>query len=187
MGVTATNVQFNARVYVGSYHKYNSGSIAGNWLCLDDYNDYEEFIFDACDLHRDEADPELMPQDWEGLGSDVSECGVFQRVKLLYHWASQGFNPSDDEQADSFWAFVANNCYPTLEEAFEKYQESFAGWHDSLAQFAVEFLKDTGKLDHIAEPILRYFNYDKYADDLDLNGTIWYHEQRGRVAVFWNV
>ncbi len=186
MSVTVTSVQLNAQVYVGSYHKYNCGSIAGNWLCLDDYDNYEEFIFEACDLHRDEVDPELMPQDWEGLGAHLSEGAVFPRVQMLYHWASQGFNPSDEEQADSFWAFVDNNCYPSEKEAFESYQTSFAGWYDSLAEFSADFLADSGKLEHISKEILRYFNYDSYANDLDLGGTIWYHLQRGRVAVFWN-
>ena len=43
-----------ARVYVGTYGKYNAGSLFGEWLDLSDYSDKEEF-YDACrELHKDE-------------------------------------------------------------------------------------------------------------------------------------
>lgn len=58
-----------ARVYVGTYHKYNSGSIAGKWLSLADYANREEFYAACRELHKDEADPEFMFQDWEGVPS----------------------------------------------------------------------------------------------------------------------
>lgn len=49
-----------ARIYVGTYAKYNEGSIFGKWLDLSDYSDSEEF-YEACrELHKDEEDPELM-------------------------------------------------------------------------------------------------------------------------------
>ena len=47
-----------ARIYVGTYAKYNDGSIEGKWLDLSDYSDKEEF-YEACrELHKDEEDPE---------------------------------------------------------------------------------------------------------------------------------
>lgn len=33
-----------ARVYVGTYNKYNSGSLFGKWLDLSDYSDKDEFM-----------------------------------------------------------------------------------------------------------------------------------------------
>ena len=54
-------------VYVGTYRKYNNGSLAGEWLVLDEYTSKDEF-YEACQqLHKDEADPELMFQDWEDV------------------------------------------------------------------------------------------------------------------------
>ena len=58
-----------ARIYVGTYAKYNEGSIFGKWMDLSDYSGREEF-YDACrELHSDEEDPELMFQDWENIPS----------------------------------------------------------------------------------------------------------------------
>ena len=56
-----------AKVYVGTYAKYNNGSLSGAWLDLSDYSDKEEF-YEACrELHKDEEDAEYMFQDWENV------------------------------------------------------------------------------------------------------------------------
>ena len=56
-----------ASVYVGTYGKYNNGSLSGAWLDLSDYSDKEEF-YEACrELHKDEEDAEYMFQDWENV------------------------------------------------------------------------------------------------------------------------
>ena len=36
-----------AKIYVGTYGKYNNGSLSGAWLDLSDYSDKEEF-YEAC-------------------------------------------------------------------------------------------------------------------------------------------
>lgn len=56
-----------ARVYVGTYHKYNNGSIKGGWLNLADYNTHNDFLNACRRLHKDETDPEFMIQDTEGM------------------------------------------------------------------------------------------------------------------------
>ena len=56
-----------ARVYVGTYGKYNNGSLFGAWLDLSDYLNKEDF-YEACrELHKDEEDAEFMFQDWENV------------------------------------------------------------------------------------------------------------------------
>ncbi|MCO5748756.1 antirestriction protein ArdA, partial [Citrobacter freundii] len=64
-------------VYVGTYHKYNCGSLTGKWFDLTDFDEKEDFL-DACHaLHANEHDPELMFQDWEGIPSQfASESSV---------------------------------------------------------------------------------------------------------------
>ena len=56
-----------ARVYVGTYNKYNSGSLFGKWLDLSDYSDKDEFMEACRELHKDDQDPEFMFQDYENI------------------------------------------------------------------------------------------------------------------------
>ena len=52
-------------VYVGTYGKYNEGSLCGLWVDLSSFDDYDEFINFCKAIHADEEDPELMAQDYE--------------------------------------------------------------------------------------------------------------------------
>lgn len=61
-----------ARVYVGTYAKYNSGSLAGAWINLDDCADYSEFLAKCAATHKDERDPEFMIQDAEAFPDGLS-------------------------------------------------------------------------------------------------------------------
>ena len=53
-------------IYVGTYGKYNSGSLYGKWVDLTNFSSKQEFL-DYCykTLHADERDAELMFQDYE--------------------------------------------------------------------------------------------------------------------------
>lgn len=64
----------NPRVYVGTWNKYNNGSIAGGWINLNDCKDYEEFLASCHKLHKRERDPEYMVQDYEDF-PDGLNCG----------------------------------------------------------------------------------------------------------------
>lgn len=55
----------NPKVYVGTYGKYNSGSIAGAWIDLVKCGTYEGFLAQCRETHKDEHDPEYMIQDCE--------------------------------------------------------------------------------------------------------------------------
>ncbi|MDM8590025.1 antirestriction protein ArdA, partial [Escherichia coli] len=64
-------------VYVGTWHKYNCGSIAGRWFDLTTFDDERDFFAACRALHQDETDPELMFQDYEGFpGNMASECHI---------------------------------------------------------------------------------------------------------------
>ncbi|EBF8622729.1 antirestriction protein ArdA, partial [Salmonella enterica subsp. enterica serovar Istanbul] len=64
-------------VYVGTWHKYNTGSIAGRWFDLVTFDGEGEFVAACRTLHQDETDPELMFQDFEGFpGNMASECHI---------------------------------------------------------------------------------------------------------------
>ena len=58
------------KVYVGTYAKYNAGSLKGAWIDLDKFKNYEEFVKECRRVHRGEHDPEFMVQDVEHDGAD---------------------------------------------------------------------------------------------------------------------
>ncbi|WP_313190634.1 antirestriction protein ArdA [Sphingobacterium sp.] len=70
-----------ARVYVGTYRKYNDGSIFGKWLDLSDYANSEEFYTACKKLHDNEEDPEFMFQDYENIPKGlIGECWISDNI-----------------------------------------------------------------------------------------------------------
>ena len=58
---------YNSEVYVGTYAKYNNGSIEGAWIALADCKDYDDFLAKCREIHKDEHDPEFMIQDTSAM------------------------------------------------------------------------------------------------------------------------
>lgn len=62
----------NPRIYVGTWAKYNAGSLSGEWLALKDYDNYSELCEVMRAIHEDESDPEPMIQDCEDFPDGFS-------------------------------------------------------------------------------------------------------------------
>ena len=62
----------NPRIYVGTWAKYNAGSLSGEWLALKDYDNYLELCEVMRAIHEDESDPEPMIQDCEDFPEGFS-------------------------------------------------------------------------------------------------------------------
>lgn len=147
-------------VYVGTWHKYNCGSIAGRWFDLTTFDDERDFFAACRSLHQDEADPELMFQDYEGFpGNMASECHI--------NWAYvEGFRQARDEGCEEAYRLWVDD---TGETDFDTFRDAWWGEADSEEAFAVEFASDTGLLADVPETVALYFDYEAYARDLFLD------------------
>lgn len=70
------------KIYVGTYLKYNSGSLKGDYIELEGLT-HDEFMEACAELHSDEEDPEFMFQDTELpkiLEGFVSESSVNEKL-----------------------------------------------------------------------------------------------------------
>ena len=131
-----TTESTQARIYVGTYGKYNSGSIKGAWLDLEDYADKDAFLSACAELHKDEADPEFMFQDMEGIPEGMADEGFV--TDELFKWLA--LDESDRNLVSAFSA--ATGQLETLESA----QDAFQGIYSSGADFAEQTAEDTGAI-----------------------------------------
>lgn len=110
------NTTTTPAVYVGTYHKYNCGSIFGKWFDLTEFDGREDF-YEACQaLHADEWDAEFMFQDWEGIPSQfVSECSIDWDFIAAYKRAEE----EGREAAFIAWAEYTGECdYDAFDDAY---------------------------------------------------------------------
>ena len=164
-----------ARIYVGTYAKYNSGSIAGAWIDLEPFaGDRDGFFTAAAKLHANEADPELMFQDYEGFPpAYYNESGASE---ALFEWLEL-----DEYERDLLAVYLDATGY--ADASLEDAQDHFMGTYDSPEDWAAQWLEDTGSLGEVPEHLRNYIDYEAFARDARYDGTT-FHRHNGDVWVF---
>jgi antirestriction protein len=128
------NNKIEPMIYVGTYGKYNEGSIKGKWLKLNDYEDINAFYKAALKLHNDEYDPELMFQDWENIpGSMICEGDLNVNI---YDFIDAVNNSHIDYEV--FLSAIESGI------DWDSVEESYRGEAQSDEDFALEFAEETG-------------------------------------------
>ena len=145
-------------VYVGTYGKYNEGSLCGLRIDLSSFSDYDEFI-DFCNaIHADEEDPELMAQDYE----------AFPR-----QWYNEGFMSEEDfdhiqeytELCDKYDVDAVDD-YMEFADELDNFEEAYCGEWDSEEDFARHIVDECYDLERTMGDLSRYFDYEAFGRDL---------------------
>ncbi len=148
----------NPSVYVGTYAKYNEGSLCGLWVDLSSFDDYDEFINFCKAIHADEEDPELMAQDYE----------CFPR-----QWYNEGFMSEEDfdhikeytEMCDKH-SVEAVDDYMELHDDLDNFEEAYCGEWDSEEDFARHIVDECYDLERTMGNLSQYFDYEAFAREL---------------------
>lgn len=145
-------------VYVGTYGKYNDGSLCGLWIDLSTFNGYDDFIDFCKAIHADEEDPELMAQDFEG----------FPR-----QWYNEGFMSEDDfdniieysELCDKY-SREAVDDYMEFHDELDDFEEAYCGEWDSEEDFARHIVSECYDLEKSMGELANYFDYEAFGREL---------------------
>ena len=140
-----------ARIYVGTYAKYNEGSLRGKWIDLSE-------CFD-----QDEDEPELMFQDWENIPEELIDEG---HLHENFFELRDELENLDGMNVSAFWIWVENTGKDLTESVYylmRQFNSAFVGRYVNKEEFAREMVGMEHELSEFAE---RYFNYEKYAEEL---------------------
>ena len=153
-----------AKVYVGTYAKYNNGSLSGAWLDLSDYSDKEEF-YEACrELHKDEEDAEYMFQDWENVPEGlIDESWISENFFAL----RDAVEDLSDTEQEAFFVWCNYKSHDLGEEDADDlvrdFRDEYQGEYDDEEDFAYEIVEECYDLPEFAKT---YFDYKQFARDL---------------------
>lgn len=160
------------QIYVGTYKKYNEGSLFGKWLELEDYDNRDAFYEACAELHADEEDPEFMFQDWEEIPSDmIGVCHVDEAVWDL-------IEAFDCRDKDAVMAYI--ECFGDW--SLDRFDQLYRGHFDSWANMAEELLEEQGILNDVPDSLRRYIDFDSYSRDIKCSGEMCEHDGH----FFWN-
>jgi len=165
------------QIYVGTYAKYNNGNRKGAWLDLEKFADKADFLAACAELHKDEADPEFMFQDFEGFPKAMySESSVSDAI---WEWLELG--EDDRELLAVYQDNVRDDA--DIDEAREKFMGK--GYRDE-SDWAAEWLKETGGLEGVPKHLENYIDFEAYANDARMSGDVCFVRHDGELWVFSN-
>lgn len=150
----------NPKVFVSTYKKYNEGRLEGEWLSLDEFDSYGEFIEYCRNLHSDEVDPEFMFQDWEDIPEQfISESHI---DKELWDWLD----------LDDYERFITKLYWDKLDDSadVQNILANYYGEFDSFEEFGRHIVNELFYDAFKKYPDLKYyFNYTAYVKDILIN------------------
>jgi antirestriction protein len=176
------NATDTPRIYVACLASYNNGELHGTWIDAD--QDADHIRAEIAAMLKDSPVPdaeEWAIHDSEGFGGlRLSEGEDIEKLAELAELTV--------EHGDVFAKLVDHvGGLQYLEHAKQLMEDEYAGAHDSLEDFAYELLEDTGQLESVPENLRQYFDYEKFARDLEFGGDVFTIDGENRqVHVFWN-
>jgi antirestriction protein len=164
------------RIYVASLSDYNSGNLLGKWI--DANQSAEEIRAEITAMlatSREGVAEEYAIHDYENFGPvKLSESEDLETIADLGELIG--------EHGDIFAHLYAHEN--DLERTKGLMEEGYHGEWDSLADYAEDYLDQTGTFEGIPDMIRQYFDFESFAHDLDLNGDVFTLEIGGKVHVF---
>lgn len=160
------------RVYVGTYGKYNSGSIEGKWLDIEDYSDKDAF-YEACQELHGEGDHEFMFQDHEGIPDKyISESSISD--DLWDEWVD--LQDWEKEACEAYWDYQGGDDDPSY------ILEQFRGKFSSKEDYVREYLDDQGSLRDIGW-LANHIDFESIVNEWETDGTA-FIDHDGEIYVF---
>lgn len=153
-----------AAIYVGTYAKYNAGSLFGKWFNLSDFTDKDEFMEACKKLHKDEDDPEFMFQDRENIPEElVSESWISEKFFELRDKVED--MDATEQEAFSVWLDYESRdlSKDDVDDLVKKFEDDYIGKYDEEEDYAREVVEQCYE---VSDFVLNYFDYAAFARDL---------------------
>lgn len=181
-----------AKIYVADLAAYNAGHLHGAWIeATSDADAMQEAVSAmlATSPVPDAEEFAIHDLDHDGELAGIGEFSGLQAVAKAVETAELIEDELGDDGVLIYGAFYEHygqhDDEPT--EAVERVREAYAGHHDSVADWAENFLEETGGLDEVPENLRNYIDFDAYGRDAKYSGDIFTEfAPDGGVFVFWN-
>lgn len=148
-------------IYVGTYAKYNAGSLKGLWVYPDYFETADECLKFLLAIHADEQCPELMAQDCENLPDELyTEALGAADVEAIFDYVALCREHGYEAVGD----FVRSRGF----EYLDNFENAFIGQYDSEEDYAEQYIEASGILDRMGE-FRDYFDFKAFTKELFFN------------------
>ena len=147
-------------VYVGTWGKYNDGSLHGEWIDLSDFDtpeDFKKYCHEK--IHGDEPDAELMFQDVEGpawVHSVISEYGM--NYDMVWGWL--GLDDWEKPVVDGYIEMYGIDGFSDFDELVSAAQDAYMGGEgQDFDDWVQDFFSETMGHMKVSDFIDKHYNW----------------------------
>jgi antirestriction protein len=114
-----------------------------------------------------------LSHDAEGVADNVRELSADLIEALEVFDSLEFLNEDNVGSVDAFIAVSGLECEDVSEvqALLEAYESAFIGGQ-TLLEYAVQYVEDTGALEGVPDTLAQYFDYEAYARDMRVSGEI---------------
>lgn len=161
-------------LYVGTYKKYNEGSLYGMWVDLEKVYDAEEFFEVCAKLHDDEdGDAEYMFQDFQGFPEEFySESMNEEEIQRIIDFINLD---EDEQELLEDYCEIQCESIGDFQDFMDRAKDSWMGKYSDFREFTDQMADEQiscFSLGKDTEFFERYFDYDKWENDMDYDYAI---------------
>lgn len=175
------------RIFLTNLGKYNEGQLIGEWVELPCIDDELEAVKKRIGISDEPDENGICYEEWfiTDYESDIQgiTVGEYDDLDELNEFAEELDDLCIDQQ-QAIKAFLEDGN--TFDEALEGAQNGnyriYSGC-DDMEDVAVEVVEECGYLNDVPENVSRYFDYEAFGRDLDLEGKYYYID--GDMVEIW--
>lgn len=154
-------------IYLTNLGKYNEGELVGEWVKLPVSDEELQKVFKRIGINEEYE--EYFITDYE---CDFYEIGEYENIDTLNEIAEKIDNL--DEEQEQVVKVLMSECGYDLDGAIEKAESGDYRFYtdcDDMTDIAYVVVEECGYLDNVPENVARYFDYEAYGRDLDIEGS----------------
>lgn len=169
------------RIYVAALGAYNHGALHGKWIDCTDPAEVKEEIQEMLKRSPIPNDEEWAIHDYEADGLEGIGGYSIEDICAL--------SDAVEEHSNPFVAYFngMHYSYDDVDDLISNYEHEYRGTYGSMREFAEEMAEEriAGMIAGVktVEWVERYFDYDAYARDLEMDFDIF--EYKGETHVFY--
>lgn len=175
------------RIFLTNLGKYNEGKLIGEWIELPCTFEELEEAKERIGISDEPDENGVYYEEWfiSDYESDIDgiEIGEYDNLDDLNELAEDIENLDNDEMT-ALQAFLLHG--DDLEKALEDVQNGdyriYSGCY-TMEDVAREVVEECGYLNSVPENVARYFDYEAFGRDLDIEGT-YYNIEGDMVEIY---
>lgn len=167
-------------IYLTNLGKYNEGELIGEWVELPVSHEELRKVFERIGINEEYE--EYFITDYE---CDFYEVGEYESLDTLNEIAER-IEELGEEESEVVKALMSELGY-TLNEAIDKVNSGDYRIYsdcDDMADIAYQVVEECGYLNNVPDNVARYFDYESFGRDLDIEGTYIFTDDNNAIEIF---